>query len=185
VITLPSCITIRLLPYLGRSKPACCMTRWRSWWFTRQSGRWVQTGWDTPVAVGPTSVYDDPDAPRQGLVFTIGVRLASSTGSRADEVGPGDAQSHRNALYCRLSLGVPVPADTVEYIEYRMKLAGAPQPAFLADALTMLHEATHGRLRDIDRVATAALKSAARRKMTQVDRDLIVEVTKADAAPEA
>lgn len=48
----------------------------------------------------------------------------------------------------------------------------------------MLHEVTCGRLRDIDRVATAALKSAARRKMAQVDRDLVVEVTKADVAPE-
>ena len=88
-------------------------------------------------------------------------------------------------IHCRLSLGEAEPSDTVEYVEHRMKQAGATRPAFLADALTMLHEATGGRLRDIDRVATAALKSAARRKMSQVDRDLIVEVTKADAAPNA
>jgi type II secretory pathway predicted ATPase ExeA len=88
-------------------------------------------------------------------------------------------------IHCRLSLGEAEAADTVEYVEHRMKRAGAARPAFLADALTMLHEATSGRLRDIDRVATAALKSAARRKMAQVDRDLILEVTKADASPHA
>ena len=88
-------------------------------------------------------------------------------------------------IHCRLSLGEAEAADTAEYIEYRMKRAGATRPAFLADALTMLHEVTGGRLRDIDRLATAALKSAARRKMSQVDRNLVTAVTKADSAPEA
>jgi general secretion pathway protein A len=40
-----------------------------------------------------------------------------------------------------------------------------------SDALTMIHEATSGRLRDVDRLATLALKSAARRKLKAVDRD--------------
>lgn len=88
-------------------------------------------------------------------------------------------------VHCRLSLGESEAADTVEYVEHRTKQAGATRPPFLADALTMLHESTGGRLRDVDRVATAALKSAARRKMSQVDRDLIVQVAKSDAAPEA
>lgn len=87
-------------------------------------------------------------------------------------------------VHSRLSLGEAEPEDTVEYVEHRTKKAGANRPAFLADALTMLHEATSGRLRDIDRVATAALKTAARRKMPQVDRDILVEVTKADRAPQ-
>jgi general secretion pathway protein A len=76
-------------------------------------------------------------------------------------------------IHCRLSLGEAEPADTVEYVEHRMKQAGASQPAYLADALTMLHEATGGRLRDIDRVATAALKSAARKKLKRVDRKVL------------
>ena len=86
-------------------------------------------------------------------------------------------------VHCRLSLGEAELADTVEYVEHRTKQAGAQRPAFLADALTMLHEATSGRLRDIDRVATAALKSAARLKMATVDRDLVVEVAKRSPAP--
>ncbi|MEO1230780.1 MAG: hypothetical protein AAFZ18_17930 [Myxococcota bacterium] len=77
----------------------------------------------------------------------------------------------------------PAGGDIVEHIEHRLKQAGRTQPAFLADALALLDEATSGRLRDIDRIATASLKRAARRKMSQVDRDLVVEVTAADAAP--
>ena len=37
----------------------------------------------------------------------------------------------------------------------------------------MLHEASSGRLRDIDRIATDALKRAARRKLKKIDRQLI------------
>ena len=39
--------------------------------------------------------------------------------------------------------------------------------------LALLHEASGGRLRDIDRIATDALKRAARRKLKRVDRKLI------------
>ena len=36
-----------------------------------------------------------------------------------------------------------------------------------------MHEATAGRLRDVDRLTTLALKSVARRKLKSVDRDVV------------
>ena len=44
----------------------------------------------------------------------------------------------------------------------------------------MLHEASAGRLRDVDRIATGALKRAARRRIKKVDRRLIEEVAGSD-----
>jgi hypothetical protein len=43
-------------------------------------------------------------------------------------------------------------------------------------APTVLHESAGGRLRDIDRIASDALKRAARRKLRKVDRQLLESV---------
>jgi hypothetical protein len=56
---------------------------------------------------------------------------------------------------------------------------------FTSDALTTLHEATGGQLREIDRVATKALRSAARRKLTKVDAELLSRVLVTDQRAEA
>jgi general secretion pathway protein A len=86
-------------------------------------------------------------------------------------------------LHCRVSLGEARPEDTVEYIEHRLKAAGATRPIVSSDALTMLHEATAGRLRDLDRLATNALCAASRRKLKQVDRDLVLHAVEQDSRP--
>lgn len=86
-------------------------------------------------------------------------------------------------ISCRLSLGEAQPEDTVEYVEYRMKRAGADSARFSSDALTLLHEATYGALRDIDRIATHALKRAARKRLKIVDKDLMLHVIDADHRP--
>lgn len=83
-------------------------------------------------------------------------------------------------IHARLSLGEALPADTAEYVAYRTTRAGANRDLFSSDALAILHEATAGHLRDIDRVATAALKAAARKKLRTVDRDLVEHVLDAD-----
>jgi len=59
-----------------------------------------------------------------------------------------------------------------------MQAAGAKHSPFDSDALTMLHEATLGRLRDIDHIATECLKRAARRKLKRVDAALVQNVAK-------
>lgn len=79
-------------------------------------------------------------------------------------------------IHTRLSLGEALPEDTNEYIQYRLKLAGVTRDLFDSDALALLHEASGGRLRDIDRIATEALKRTARRKLKRVDRHLIAGV---------
>ncbi|MCB9609907.1 MAG: AAA family ATPase [Polyangiaceae bacterium] len=86
-------------------------------------------------------------------------------------------------VHCRLNLGEAKAEDTVEYIEHRLKAAGASRPVVSSDALTMLHEATLGRLRDLDRLTTSALHLAARRKLKLVDRDLVLHVVDRDTHP--
>ncbi|HLT02137.1 MAG TPA: AAA family ATPase [Geminicoccaceae bacterium] len=83
-------------------------------------------------------------------------------------------------IHVRLDLGEATPGDTAEYIAYRTKRAGAERELYSSDAVAMLHEAALGRLRDIDRVATRALKCAARRKLKTVDRELIEHVLDED-----
>lgn len=73
----------------------------------------------------------------------------------------------------RLCLGEAQPDDTAEYLAHRLGLVGCEKTLFDSDAIALLHEASDGRLRDIDRIATDALKRAARRKHKQVDRALV------------
>ena len=86
-------------------------------------------------------------------------------------------------IHCRMSMPEPEPTDTVEYIAHRLEQAGHKGHPFSSDALTMLHEATHGRLRDIDRIATMSLKATARRKLKIVDRELLEGVLERDESP--
>jgi type II secretory pathway predicted ATPase ExeA len=86
-------------------------------------------------------------------------------------------------IHCRLSIEAPSIADTTEYVEHRLRRAGASKPLLGADALTILHEATHGQMRDIDRIATNALRAAARRKQSMVDRELLEGVLEHDQQP--
>ena len=45
----------------------------------------------------------------------------------------------------------------------------------------MLHEATNGGFREIDRMATAALRTAARRRKKLVERDTLSHVIEAES----
>jgi general secretion pathway protein A len=83
-------------------------------------------------------------------------------------------------IHTRLNLGEAAAGDTADYVAHRLQLAGGKQSLLSSDALAMLHEATSGSLRDIDRIATEALKRAAKRKLKVVDRQLIQEVASAD-----
>ena len=76
----------------------------------------------------------------------------------------------------RLSIGPMVVDDTAQYVQLRLRRAGADREIFTADALTMLHEAAGSSLREIDRIATAALREAARRKKKLVERDVLARI---------
>ena len=76
----------------------------------------------------------------------------------------------------RLSIGPMVVDDTAEYVQLRLRRAGADREIFTADAVSALHEAAGSSLREIDRLATAALREAARRKKKLVERDVMARV---------
>lgn len=69
--------------------------------------------------------------------------------------------------------------DTAEYVRYRLAKAGTDRALFPDDALAALHELSQGSLREIDRLATAALRDAGRRKKKLVDRDVVVRAGEA------
>jgi type II secretory pathway predicted ATPase ExeA len=74
-------------------------------------------------------------------------------------------------IHRRLAIDPLRVDDTLEYLGMRLKAAGCGREIFTADAVALLHEAAAGSLRDTDRLATAALRSAARRKRKLVERD--------------
>jgi type II secretory pathway predicted ATPase ExeA len=63
--------------------------------------------------------------------------------------------------------------DTRAYLELRLGQAGQNIALFSHDALGRLHQSTSGVLRDIDRLATAALRESAKKKRKTVERDVI------------
>jgi type II secretory pathway predicted ATPase ExeA len=83
-------------------------------------------------------------------------------------------------VHTRLHLGDAVPDDTYEYVAHRLSLAGCDRDPFDGDALALLHEASGGRLRDIDRIATDCLKRAARKKLKRIDRKLLHQAVDID-----
>jgi type II secretory pathway predicted ATPase ExeA len=88
-------------------------------------------------------------------------------------------RAHRSLLsriHHRFLLAPATVEDTTEYVRYRLAAAGTDRAIFPDDALATLHELSQGALREIDRLATAALREAARRKKKLVDRDLVTRV---------
>jgi type II secretory pathway predicted ATPase ExeA len=85
-------------------------------------------------------------------------------------------------IHTRLNLGDAPPADTAEYIQYRWARTTQAKSPFDSDAIALLHEAATGRLRDIDRIATGALKRAARRKLERIDRTIVEHVVARDSS---
>jgi len=84
-------------------------------------------------------------------------------------------------LHHRCAIGPLTPEDTAEYVRLRLRRAGCEREVFASDALAMLHEATRGAMREIDRLATAALREAARKRRRLVERDVLARILDADA----
>jgi type II secretory pathway predicted ATPase ExeA len=86
-------------------------------------------------------------------------------------------RAHRSLLtriHHRFLIAPASVADTAEYVRYRLAAAGTDRTLFPDDALAALHELSQGALREIDRLATIALRDAARRKKKLVERELVV-----------
>ena len=88
-------------------------------------------------------------------------------------------RAHRSLLtriHHRFLVPPATVADTAEYVRYRLAAAGSDRALFPDDALAALHEISQGALREIDRLATAALREAARRKKKLIDRETVLRV---------
>ena len=73
--------------------------------------------------------------------------------------------------------------DAAEYLAFRLGHAGADYEIFPHKSVAALHEVVSGSLREIDRLASAALRETARRKRKLVDRDTIVRVAESIYCP--
>jgi general secretion pathway protein A len=79
-------------------------------------------------------------------------------------------------LHTRMHLGAVSPDDSAGYLTHRLALAGCEKELFPRDALTLLHEASAGAHRELDRLASLALREAARRKKKLVERDVVAAI---------
>lgn len=84
-------------------------------------------------------------------------------------------------IQCRVALEQASPDDTSEYIQYRLERVGARPTLFATNAIGILHEATSGQLRDIDRIATASLRAASRKKLKNVTLDVLQDALDTDS----
>lgn len=89
-------------------------------------------------------------------------------------------RSLHSRLHHRLEIAPLTPDDTAEYLRLRLKRAGCDRETFASDATVLLHEATAGAMRDLDRLAAAALRETARKKRKLVERDVVARVIEAD-----
>ena len=71
------------------------------------------------------------------------------------------------------------------YLRARLARAGCDRDVFASDAVTLLHEAAAGALRDLDRLATACLRVACRKKRKTVERDVVARIAKAASHQES
>lgn len=73
----------------------------------------------------------------------------------------------------RLRLEPNNPDDTRRYIEFRLEEAGRSEEIFARDAVSLIHEASVGMLREIDRICQDVLEYAADEGRTLIDREVV------------
>jgi general secretion pathway protein A len=143
--------------------------------------------------VHPVFLLDEAHLLHQDMLDHLHILLNYQWDSRAllslvlvglSELNDRLALRRNRSLYSRIhrrfSLGPSTPDDTGDYVRARLAKVGCDRDVFTADALAMLHEAASGSLRDIDRLAVAALRDAARKKRKLVERDVISRVIDAE-----
>jgi type II secretory pathway predicted ATPase ExeA len=146
--------------------------------------------------VHPVFLLDEAHLLHQDVVDHLHILLNYQWDSRAllslvlvglPELEDRLSRRHHRSLYSRLHTRLRIepltPEDTAEYLRVRLHRAGCERELFGTDAVAMLHEAASGAHRDIDRLAAAALKEAARRRKKLVERDILAHVL--DASSEA
>ena len=98
-----------------------------------------------------------------------------------DRLGFSTQRPLLSRLHSRLRIAPLGVDDTGEYVRHRLGLAGCSRELFPLDALALMHEASAGQHRDLDRLATLALREAARHRRKLVDRDIVQAVLDRDS----
>lgn len=83
-------------------------------------------------------------------------------------------------IHHRLEVAALTPDDTSEYLRMRLERVGCTREVFASDSVVLLHEATLGAIRDLDRLAAHALRETTRKKRKLVERDVVARVIEAD-----
>jgi type II secretory pathway predicted ATPase ExeA len=83
-------------------------------------------------------------------------------------------------IHARFTIEPTTPEDTADYLRTRLAKVGCDRDLFADEAIAMLHEAAVGSMRDIDRLATGALKEIVKRKKKLVERETIARVIDQD-----
>jgi type II secretory pathway predicted ATPase ExeA len=83
-------------------------------------------------------------------------------------------------IHARFTIEPTTPEDTADYLRTRLGKVGCDRDLFADEAVAMLHEAAVGSMRDIDRLATGALKEIVKRKKKRVERETIACVIDQD-----
>jgi type II secretory pathway predicted ATPase ExeA len=149
-------------------------------------------------AVHPVFLLDEAHLLHQDTLDHLHILLNYQWDSRAllslvlvglPELADRLAMRRNRSLYTRvhhrLEIGPLTPDDTGEYLRMRLHRAGCDRDLFPADSVALLHEATLGAMRAIDRLAAAALRETARRKRRLVEREAVSRVIDADAMRES
>ena len=98
----------------------------------------------------------------------------------ADRLALRVNRSLYSRLHRRLRIDPLTVEDSAAYLRMRLERVGCPQELFAADAVAVLHEAAQGTHRELDRLATDALRAAARRGQRVIDRALAAQLCEAD-----
>jgi len=98
-----------------------------------------------------------------------------------DRLALGTHKPLLSRLHSRLHLDPVTLDDSEEYLRYRLKLAGCEKELFPRETTALLHEASAGAHRELDRLASLALREAARKKRKLVECELVREMLERQA----
>jgi type II secretory pathway predicted ATPase ExeA len=98
-----------------------------------------------------------------------------------DRLASSVHKSLLSRLHTRLRIAPASVTDSAEYIRHRLGLAGCTKELFTAGAVALLHQHSTGAHRDLDRLASLALREATRRKKKLVEPELVAAVLDAES----
>lgn len=76
-------------------------------------------------------------------------------------------------IHRRIAIDAMTPDDTAEYLQLRLRRAGCDRELFAPESIALLHQLAGSSLREVDRLATDAMRDAARRKKKLIEPDAI------------